>query len=68
MEVSPRENTCVVIDIPDLNIVSEGHTACSIVDLSESGPVTAPQVDSYAIVDIPDLSSPGQLFHLLVLI
>ena len=34
-----RENTCVVIDIPDSNIVSEGHTACSIVDLSESSPV-----------------------------
>ena len=37
MEVSPRENTCVVIDIPDSYIVShEGHTACTIVDLSES--------------------------------
>ena len=66
MEVSPRENACVVIDIPDSNIVSEGHTACTIVELSESSPVCvvadASQAHSYAVVDIPDLSSPDKSF------
>ena len=55
-----------MIDIPDSNIVSEGHTACTIVDLSESRlvwvVVDAPQADSYAVVDIPDLSSPDNSF------
>ena len=67
MAVSPRENTCVVVDIPDSNLASEGHTACSIVDLSESSPVCvvvdAPQADSHeVVVDVPDLSSPDTSF------
>ena len=66
MAVSPRENTYVVVDIPDSNPASERHTACSIVDLSESSPVCvvvdAPQADSHEVVDLPDLSSPDTSF------
>ena len=66
MAVSPRENTCVVVDIPDSNLASEGHAACSIVDLSESSPVCvvvdAPQADSHEVVDVPDMSSPDTSF------
>ena len=66
MAVSPGENNCVVVDIPDSNLASEAHTACSIVDLSESSPVCvvvdAPQADSHAVVDVPDLSSPDTSF------
>ena len=65
MAVSPRENTCVV-DIRDPSLASEGHIACSIVDLSESSPVCvvvdAPQADSHEVVDVPDLSSPDTSF------
>ena len=66
MAVSPRENTCVVEVIPDSSLASEGHIACSIVDLSESSPVCifvdAPQADSYEVVDVPDMSSPDTSF------
>ena len=66
MAVSPRENTYVVVDIPDSNLASERHTACSIVDLSESSPVCvvvdAPQADSHEVVDVPDMSSPDTSF------
>ena len=66
MAVSPRENTCVVVDIPDSDLASERHTACSIVDLSESSSVCvvvdAPQADSHEVVDVPDLSSPDTSF------
>ena len=64
--LSARENACVVVDFPDSNLASEGHTACSIVDLSESSPVCvvvdAPQADSHEAVDVPDLSSPDTSF------
>jgi len=60
------DNSCVVIDIPDSNPVSEGPTARTIVDLSEPSPVSfvidAPEADSCAVVDIPDLSSPDTSF------
>ena len=60
------DNSCVVIDIPDSNPVSEGPTARTIVDLSEPSPVSfvidAPEVDPCVDVDIPDLSSPDTSF------
>ena len=66
MAVSPRENTYVVVDIPDSNLASQRHTACSIVDLAESSPVCvvvdAPQADSHEVVDVPDMSSPDTSF------
>ena len=66
MAVSPRENACVVVDIRDPSLASEGHIACSIVDLPESSPlcvvVDAPQADSHEVVDVPDLSSPDTSF------
>ena len=60
------ENVCVAVDIPEANPVSEGPTARTIVDLSETNPVSfvidAPEADSCAIADIPEMSSPDNSF------
>ena len=57
------ENVCVAVET---NPVSEGPAARTIVDLSEPSPVSvvidAPVADSYAVIDIPDLSSPDTSF------
>ena len=70
---SPRENLCVRLYIPDPDLVSEEPTASTIVDLSESRPVSVvidvPEAVSCVVVNIqgrPELF--GHLFHLLVLI
>ena len=59
---SPGENICVAVDIPEPNLLSKEPTTCTIVDLSESSPVSvvidALEADSCAVVDVPDLSSP----------
>ena len=63
---SPRENICVADDIPEPNLLSKEPPACTIVDLSESSPVSvvidAPEADFGAVVDVPDLSSPDTSF------
>ena len=63
---SPRENIYVAVDIPEPNLLYKESTACTIVDLSESSPVSvvidAPESDSCVVVDIPDLSSPDTSF------
>ena len=63
---SPGENVCAAVDIPEPNLLSKDPTACTIVDLSESSPVSvvinAPESDSCLVVDIPDLSSPDTSF------
>ena len=63
---SPRENICVADDIPEPNLLSKEPPACTIVDLSESSPdsvvIDAPEADSVAVVDVPDLSSPDTSF------
>ena len=63
---SPRENICVADDIPEPNLLSKEPPACTIVDLSESSPdsvvIDAPEADSVAVVDVPDLSSPNTSF------
>ena len=60
------ENVYMAVDIPETNPVSEGPAARTIVDLSEPSPVSvvidAPVADSYAVIDIPDLSSPDTSF------
>ena len=65
-DCSPGENICVAVDIPEPNLLSKKPTACTIVDLSESSPVSvvidAPESDSCVVVDIPDLSSPDTSF------
>ena len=65
-DCSPGENICVAVDIPEPNLLSKKPTACTIVDLSESSPVSvvidAPESDSCAVVDVPDLSSPDTSF------
>ena len=63
---SPGENVCAAVDIPEPNLLYKESTACTIVDLSESSPVSvvidAPESDSCVVVDIPDLSSPDTSF------
>ena len=63
---SPKENICVGVDIPEPNLLYKESTACTIVDLSESSPVSvvidAPESDSCVVVDVPDLSSPYTSF------
>ena len=63
---SPKENICVAVDIPEPNLLYKESTASTIVDLSESSPVSvaidAPESDSCAVVDVPDLSSPDTSF------
>ena len=60
------ENVYVAVDIPEANPVSEGPTARTILDLSEPNPVSfvidAPEADSCAVVDIPEMSSPDTSF------
>ena len=63
---SPKENICVAVDIPEPNLLSKEPTTCTIVDLSESSPVSVvidvPESDSCAVIDIPDLSPPDTSF------